>query len=53
MTGFIMKLPIWDSPQGELFFDDNHSWNVAEEGFPGLSAKKYQDVDKNNDPVEM
>ena len=52
MTGFIMKLSIWDSPKAELFFDDNHAWNVAEEGFPGF-PKKYQHADKKNDNTIM
>lgn len=52
MTGFIMKLPIWDSPEGDLFFDDNHAWTVAEEGFPGFS-KKYQNADKSNEETKM
>ena len=42
-----MKLSICDSPTAELF-DDNHAWNVAEEGFPGF-PKKYQHTDKKND----
>ena len=52
ITGFIMKLSIWDSPKAELFFDDNHAWNVAEEGFPGF-PKKYQHADKKNDNTIM
>ncbi|CAC5421733.1 SLC42A [Mytilus coruscus] len=49
ITGFIMKLPIWDSPEGEKFFDDNHNWNVAEEGFPGLPKSKYESGKSNDD----
>lgn len=51
-SGFILKLPIWDSPEGEKFFDDNHNWNVAEEGFPGFPKSKYENG-KSNDDTEM
>ncbi|XP_063416627.1 ammonium transporter Rh type A-like [Mytilus trossulus] len=52
ITGFILKLPIWDSPEGEKFFDDNHNWNVAEEGFPGFPKSKYENG-KSNDDTEI
>lgn len=44
-----MKLPIWDSPEGERFFDDNLLWNVAEEGFPALPHAKYENGKQNDD----
>ncbi|KAL5019944.1 hypothetical protein ScPMuIL_002836 [Solemya velum] len=32
ITGFVMKLPIWDSPNEDHLFDDSEKWNMAEEG---------------------
>lgn len=34
ITGFILKLPIWDQPTQEQLFDDYSYWEIPEEGFP-------------------
>jgi len=33
ITGFILKIPIWDQPTGDQIFDDEDFW-LIEDGFP-------------------
>nr|KAG5693574.1 hypothetical protein BaRGS_011699 [Batillaria attramentaria] len=30
LTGLLLKLPIWNMPQGDLLFDDEANWEVAD-----------------------
>ncbi|CAG2222915.1 CD241 [Mytilus edulis] len=34
ITGFILKLPFCDRPDGDSLFDDRVHWNVSTEGYP-------------------
>ena len=37
-SGLVMKLPIWDEPQTEKFFDDDVNWHIPEEGYPAAEV---------------
>jgi ammonium transporter Rh len=42
ITGFILRIPIWNQPKGSQVFDDNDFW-IIEEGMPG-----EEEPEKNN-----
>jgi len=35
VSGFILKIPIWDQPGGRNIFTEEAYWMIPEEGFPG------------------
>lgn len=39
ITGFLLRLPIYNQPKDERIFDDSSYWILPEEGFPGGSAE--------------
>lgn len=38
ITGFILKLPIWDQPKESQLFDDFSYWEIPEDGFPAVEG---------------
>ncbi|KAK7105781.1 ammonium transporter Rh type A-like [Littorina saxatilis] len=40
LTGLLLKLPIWDAPQGDMVFDDHANWEVSDYNFPQVMGDK-------------
>jgi len=53
ITGFILRIPIWDQPRGSRIFDDKEFW-LIEEGFPGEPEEESNNTQhyKKNNPEE-
>lgn len=45
ITGFILKLPIWDQPKTAQLFDDEDYWEIPDEGFPGGKSEDHHHGD--------
>jgi len=43
ITGFILRIPIWDQPSGDQIFDDEDFW-LIEAGFPEVHEGHHQDT---------
>lgn len=39
-TGFVLRLPVCDSPKGDGFFSDSDFWEIPEEGRPNSGDNK-------------
>ncbi|PVD27461.1 hypothetical protein C0Q70_12621 [Pomacea canaliculata] len=48
LTGFILKIPFLDAPERDMLFDDQHSWNVAEQQFPDVLVESEGKHEKNS-----
>lgn len=53
ITGFIMKLPIWDAPKEDSLFDDVDNWELPEEGVPGAVRPNHYKVSEGNPESPM
>lgn len=47
-AGFILKIPFLDAPERDMLFDDQHSWNVAEQQFPDVLVESEGKHEKNS-----
>lgn len=56
ITGFILRIPFLDNPDGDHLFDDTDQWNVADEGFPsagGLPLNGKHNDEKSPDDTQI
>lgn len=52
ITGFILRIPVFDSPDKSLMFDDRWQWKVETEDFPSgmeINNEKKKAVDKEDE----
>lgn len=47
-AGFILKIPFLDAPERDMLFDDQHSWNVAEQQFTDVLVESEGKHEKNS-----
>ena len=41
-AGLLLKVPIWDAPQGDLVFDDRSNWELPDFNLPEVKVDKHQ-----------
>ncbi|CAG2230683.1 CD241 [Mytilus edulis] len=52
ITGFILKLPVCDRPDGDSLFDDRVHWNISTEGYPSgvITNGERNYINSSDDP---